>query len=39
MFIIDAIVDLGAVVMLPILIFILSLIFGEKLNRPLGRPQ
>lgn len=35
MFIINAILDLGAVVMLPILIFIISLIFGEKPGRAL----
>ena len=35
MFIINAILDLGAIVMLPILIFILSLIFGEKPGRAL----
>lgn len=34
-FIINAILDLGAVVMLPILIFIISLIFGEKPGRAL----
>jgi len=34
-FIISAILDLGAVVMLPILIFIISLIFGEKPGRAL----
>ncbi|MFY9218444.1 MAG: galactitol-specific PTS transporter subunit IIC [Tepidanaerobacteraceae bacterium] len=35
MSIINAILDLGAVVMLPILIFILSMIFGEKPGRAL----
>jgi len=35
-YIINAILDLGPMVMLPILIFILSVIFGEKLSRALG---
>lgn len=35
MYIINAILDLGSIVMLPILIFVLSLVFGEKPGRAL----